>query len=45
MKYTPEYFPFDSLEHYKEILDVFLLVGMVYIVIFTVSWVYNRLAP
>jgi hypothetical protein len=39
-----KYFDFDGLEHKAELLDVFLLVFLVYIVIFTVSWVYNRIA-
>lgn len=43
MKYTPEYFDFDGLEHKGELLEVFLMVAAVYILIFVSSWVYNRL--
>jgi hypothetical protein len=42
MKYTPEYFPFDQLTHKAENLKMLLMVVGVYIVIFSVSWVYNR---
>ena len=42
MKYIPTYFDFDGLEHKAELLEVFLLVVFVYILIFTVSWVYTR---
>ncbi len=43
MKYTPVYFDFDGLEHKMDIAEMFLLVGAVYIVIFSAAWVYNRL--
>jgi hypothetical protein len=43
MKYTPTYFNFDGLEFKQEILEIFLTVAVVYILIFTTAWVYNRL--
>lgn len=42
-KYTPEYFDFDGLEHKIQIAEMFLLVAFVYILIFSVSWIYCRL--
>jgi hypothetical protein len=39
-----KYFDFDGLEHKAENLELFLLVLFVYILIFSVSWVYNRFA-
>ena len=42
MKYTPTYFDFDSLEHKAELLDVFLIVAVVYILIFSVSWLLSK---
>jgi hypothetical protein len=39
-----KYFDFDGLEHKAENLEIFLLVGLVYIIILAASWVYNRLA-
>ena len=33
MKYTPTYFNFDALEHKAELIDVFLIVAVVYILI------------
>jgi hypothetical protein len=37
------YFDFDKIKHHAEIAEVFLMVALVYLVIFSVSWVYNRL--
>ena len=37
------YFDFDSLIHKAELSEVFLMVAGVYILIFSVAWVYNRL--
>ena len=42
MKYTPTYFNFDGLEHKAELIDVFLIVAVVYILIFSVSWLLSR---
>lgn len=42
MKYTPTYFDFDGLEHKAELIDVFLIVAVVYILIFSVSWLLSR---
>jgi hypothetical protein len=42
MKYTPTYFDFDGLEHKMELLNAVVMVAGVYILIFSVSWVYNR---
>ena len=42
MKYTPTYFNFDALEHKAELIDVFLIVAVVYILIFSVSWLLSR---
>jgi energy-coupling factor transporter transmembrane protein EcfT len=36
------YFDFDSLIHKADNLKMLLMVAGVYIVIFSVSWVYNR---
>ena len=44
MKYTPTYFDFDKLEHWKENIDIFLTVAVVYILIFSAAWVYKRLS-
>ena len=38
-----KYFDFDGLEHKAQLLGVFLFVGVVYILIFGMAWVYNRL--
>lgn len=43
MKYTPEYFSFDQLEHKAQLAEMFLLVVVVYILIYSVSWIYCRL--
>lgn len=40
--YKPEYFDFDGLEHKAQLLEVFLMVVFVYILIYSVSWVYTR---
>ena len=45
MKYTPTYFNFDALEHKAELIDVFLIVAVVYILIFSVSWLISRFPP
>jgi hypothetical protein len=42
MKYTPTYFDFGGLEHKSENLKMLLMVAGVYILIFSVAWVYNR---
>ena len=42
MKYTPTYFDFDGLEHKAQIAEVFLMVAAVYILIYSVSWIYTR---
>lgn len=44
MKYTPTYFDFDKLEHYKENIDMLLSVFLVYAIIFVSSWLYTRLS-
>ena len=36
-----KYFDFDSLAHKAELLEVFLLVGGVYILIYAVAWLIN----
>lgn len=43
MKYTPTYFPFDQLEHKAEIAEMLLMVAAVYIIIFSVSWLYSKI--
>jgi len=43
MKYTPQYFDFAALEHKAQVAEMFLLVAVVYILIFSVSWIYCRL--
>ena len=40
MHYTPNYFDFDKLKHTGEIAEVFLVVAAVYILIYSVSWLY-----
>lgn len=42
MKYTPQYFDFDGLEHKAQIAEVFLLVAGVYILIYSVAWIYSK---
>ena len=42
MKYTPEYFPFDDLVHKTDNLKMLLMVVGVYLLIFSVSWLYVR---
>jgi hypothetical protein len=39
-----KYFPFDEIHHKAENLEMFLMVIGVYILIFSVSWVYVRFA-
>ena len=43
MKYTPTYFDFDRLEHWNENIQVFLVIVVIYAIIFSSAWVYNRL--
>jgi len=38
-----KFFDFDGLEHKSQNLEMLLLVAGVYIIIFSVAWVYNRL--
>ena len=42
MKYTPEYFPFDTLKHHESLAEVILMVVCVYILIYSVAWVMSK---
>ena len=39
-----KYFDFDKLKHISENLEMLSLVVGVYLIIFSVAWVYNRFA-